>query len=244
MPQKKQTPGNPRRAKKPRPAKATEQAKRKPSAKKSKAAPKAGSKAEKKERASRAPTAFVASGERHDQLPEHGLPEIAFIGRSNVGKSSALGALLKKPDMVRTSKTPGRTQLLNLFRFERKIAFVDLPGYGFAKLSKRQREKLSVMVRDYLAEREGLRGVVVLLDARRDGPSPEDYKVVEWILEHERPILIVLTKIDLVPKNKRLNHVTRYEKAFGLERGSVLTFSAVSGEGRDGLIQQLRGIAQ
>ncbi|MEM6734248.1 MAG: ribosome biogenesis GTP-binding protein YihA/YsxC, partial [Myxococcota bacterium] len=206
--------------------------------------PKPGSKAAKKEIASRAPTAFVASAERHGQLPEHGLPEIAFIGRSNVGKSSALGALLKKPDMVRTSKTPGRTQLLNLFRFERKIAFVDLPGYGFAKLSKKQREKLSFMVRDYLAEREALRGVVVLMDARREGPSPEDAKVVEWILEHERPILIVLNKIDLVPKTKRLNHVRRFERAFGLEPGSVLTFSAVSGEGRDALIQQIRNAAE
>lgn len=201
-------------------------------------------KAEAKERAAKAPTAFVASGERHDQLPEHGLPEIAFIGRSNVGKSSMLGALLKKPDMVRTSKTPGRTQLLNLFRFDGRVALVDLPGYGFAKLSKRQREKLSVMVRDYLAYREGLRGVVMLLDARREGPSDDDYRVVEWISEHERPILIVLTKIDLVPKNRRLTHIRRYEKAFGLEAGSVLTFSASSLEGRDDLVRQLLEIAQ
>ncbi|MEO1170974.1 MAG: ribosome biogenesis GTP-binding protein YihA/YsxC [Myxococcota bacterium] len=201
-------------------------------------------KALERERASRAPTAFVASGERHDQLPTHGLPEIAFIGRSNVGKSSMLGALLKKPDLVRTSKTPGRTQLLNLFRFDGRIALVDLPGYGFAKLSKKQREKLSVMVRDYLADRDGLRGVVVLMDARREGPSEEDYRVVEWISEHERPILIVLTKIDLVPKNRRLTHIRRFEKAFGLEPGAVLTFSASSLEGRDDLVRQLLEISE
>ncbi len=171
------------------------------------------------------------------------MPELAFIGRSNVGKSSCLGRLLKKPDLVRTSKTPGRTQLLNLFRFEGKLAFVDLPGYGFAKLSKKQRDNLSVMVRDYLAEREGLQGVVVLMDARRDGPTPEDYRVVEWILEHERPILIVLTKIDLIAKNKRLSHVVRFEKALGLERGSVMTFSATTGEGREELLRQLWEVA-
>lgn len=207
--------------------------------KKKTARKKPSKKEEARVQAAKAPTTFVASAERHDQLPEHKLPEIAFIGRSNVGKSSMLGALLKKPDLVRTSKTPGRTQLINFFRFDGRLALIDLPGYGFAKLSKKQREKLSVMVRDYLAERTKLSGVVLLLDARREGPSPEDLLVLDWIFQHERPTLVVLTKIDLVPKNKRLTHVRRYEKALGLEPGDALTFSATSLEGRDELVRQL-----
>lgn len=171
------------------------------------------------------------------------MPEIAFIGRSNVGKSSALGVLLRKPDLVRVSKTPGRTQLLNLFRFEGSTAFVDLPGYGYAKLSKSQKDRLSVMVRDYLAEREGLSGVVLLMDARRDGPSDDDRRVADWILEHDRPLLLVLTKIDQVPKNRRLHHTRRYERAFEVEPGVAIPFSAATGEGREALLRQIQAVS-
>lgn len=171
------------------------------------------------------------------------MPEIAFIGRSNVGKSSALGVLLRKPDLVRVSKTPGRTQLLNLFRFEGSTAFVDLPGYGYAKLSKSQKERLGAMVRDYLAEREGLSGVVLLMDARREGPSDDDRRVADWILEHDRPLLLVLTKIDQVPKNRRLHHTRRYERAFEVESGFAIPFSAATGEGREALLRQIQAVS-
>lgn len=216
-----------------RPAKKLDPATKKPSAK-----------AERKERERNAPTSFVASASNHRQLPEHGLPEFAFIGRSNVGKSSALNAILKRPGLVRVSRTPGRTQLLNLFRFEGKLALMDLPGYGFAKLSKKQRDELSVMIRDYLCERDGLLGVVVLLDARRDGPTDDDLSVIRWIQENERPVLPVLTKIDLIPKNRRIHRLRLFEKALGLEPGAVLAFSAETREGRPELLRSLLELAQ
>lgn len=190
------------------------------------------------------PTAFVQSAQRHGELPDHHLPEIGLIGRSNVGKSSALNVLLRTKDLARVSKTPGRTQLLNLFRFENRIAFVDLPGYGYAKLSKRAKDRISVMVRDYLAERDALCGVLLLLDARRDGPSPDDLQVASWILDHKKPLLLTLTKIDQVPKNRRVHHQRRYERAFGVESGTSVTFSAVSGGGRAELLRHIESVAR
>jgi GTP-binding protein len=182
---------------------------------------------------------FVTSAPTVSGLPALGLPEIAFAGRSNVGKSTLLGTVLRQPRLVRTSRTPGRTQLLNLFSFEDRMALVDLPGYGYAKLSKTKRRMLQEAIRGYIAEREGLLGVVLLLDARRESVTDDDRRIVEWVLQHERGLLVTLTKIDLVAKNRRLHHVRRIEKALGIPAGQALACSGQTGEGRDELVAQL-----
>ncbi len=186
------------------------------------------------------PTRFIISASKVDQLPEHELPEFAIIGRSNVGKSSLLGTLLKKPALVRTSRTPGRTQLLNLFLFENSIALVDLPGYGYAKMSKTQASAMQRMIADYFAERRELHGVLQLFDARRDGPTADDERVAEWIMGHNRQLLLVLTKVDLIAKNQLKAKSRAFEKALRVPQDSALLFSSKTGAGRAELVSRLR----
>ncbi|MBJ80061.1 MAG: hypothetical protein CMH60_01965 [Myxococcales bacterium] len=182
---------------------------------------------------------FVLSAATPKGLPDLGLPEIAFLGRSNVGKSSVIGSLLKQPSLVRTSRQPGRTRLLNLFVFEERLAFVDLPGYGYAKASKTIRSDLTKMIGSYLAKREELSVLVLILDSRREKISELDRRVMEYLLESGVPLVALLNKIDLVQKNKRLQRVTQIAKAFDLSRDHFLTYSAKKGEGRRELIKHL-----
>ena len=186
------------------------------------------------------PTRLIISASKVTQLPEHEFPEFAIIGRSNVGKSSLLGSLLKKPQLVRTSRTPGRTQLLNLFLFENAIALVDLPGYGFAQMSKAQASAMQRMIADYFAERRGLHGVLQLFDARRDGPTDDDLRVAEHIMGHNRQLLVVLTKIDLIPKNELKSRTRAFEKALGVRQDASVAFSSKTGAGRGELLAALR----
>ncbi len=174
---------------------------------------------------------FVMSAPNFEGLPDHGLPEVAFAGRSNVGKSSLVGNLLGSPKLVRTSRTPGRTQLLNLFVHKDELAVVDLPGYGYAKLSHTDRRRMSAMMRAYIAERHCLRGVVLVLDARRDGVSVLDAEMAQWAVEHHRPVLLAVTKCDLVPKNRRLHQARLLEKTLGVPEGATLLCSSKSHEG-------------
>jgi GTP-binding protein len=185
-------------------------------------------------------TRFVTSASKVAQLPEHDFPEFAVIGRSNVGKSSLLNALLKRTKLVRVSHTPGRTQLLNMFLFENDIALVDLPGYGYAQMSKQQRAQMQAMIAEYLAKRSGLYGVLQLFDARREEPSAEDRAVAEWIFEHNRQILVVLTKTDLIPKNQLKGRARAIEKAMGVPQDAALVFSSKTGVGCGELIARLR----
>jgi GTP-binding protein len=173
---------------------------------------------------------FVASANRADGLPDLGLVEIAFAGRSNVGKSSLLGALMRQPDLVRTSRTPGRTQALNLFAAG-ELALVDLPGYGYAKLSKSERAGLDKLLRSYLLERETLAGVVLLVDARREEVSDLDRKFVRMVIECPRRLLVVINKADLVPKPRRRHVTILIEDGLDIPRGSSLLCSATTGEG-------------
>jgi GTP-binding protein len=185
-------------------------------------------------------TRFVTSAARVDRLPEHEYPEFAVIGRSNVGKSSLLNAVLKRAKMVRTSRTPGRTQLLNLFLFENAIALVDLPGYGYAQMSKADRASMQRMITEYLAERPRLYGVMQLFDARRDEPTEDDLHVADWVMQHHRQLLVVLTKTDLVPKNQLKARARAFEKALGVPQDAALLFSSKTNAGRDELVARLR----
>ncbi|MBT6177496.1 MAG: YihA family ribosome biogenesis GTP-binding protein [Deltaproteobacteria bacterium] len=182
---------------------------------------------------------FIASSPNFSKLPVLDLPEIAFAGRSNVGKSSLIGRLIGQASLVRTSRTPGRTQMLNLFQVDNRWAFVDLPGYGYAKLSKTQRKELQIMIADYLARRDTLRAVVLVLDARRTKVSDDDLTAVDWVAHHNRLLVPAITKSDLVPKNKRLNHVRQIEKQLQVQAGTAVVCSAKSGEGKRALYSRL-----
>jgi GTP-binding protein len=167
------------------------------------------------------------------------MPEVAFAGRSNVGKSSLVGTLMGQPKLVRTSRTPGRTQLLNLFVHRDLLAIVDLPGYGYAKLSHTDRRRLSLMMREYVAARTCLRGVVVVLDARRETPSELDLEMVSWAMQANRQVLLAVTKCDLVPKTRRLHQTRLLEKAMGVPQGCALMCSSKSQEGLKELHRRL-----
>jgi GTP-binding protein len=186
---------------------------------------------------------FITSAARVDQLPDHDLCEIAFVGRSNVGKSSLLGALLGQSKLVRTSRTPGRTQLLNLFTFQDKFALVDLPGYGYAKLSKLQRRQLHTMIRTYVKERQLLRGLVLVLDARREAATADDQAMAAWAMQQGRALLLAVTKADCVAKPRRLHQARRLEQSIGAPAGSAVLCSGHTQEGLEELYGRLAELA-
>lgn len=172
-----------------------------------------------------------ASGPREFPAPE--LPEFAFAGRSNVGKSSLINMVVGKQGLARTSNTPGRTRRLYWFRVVpqkgKPIAFVDLPGYGYARVPKAMRQSWRPLVESYLVGRASLRSVLVLIDARR-GPGPEEAELLEWLDAESIDALVVLTKIDKLPKSKRKPAAYALKRELGLARDPLPT-SAQSGEG-------------
>jgi GTP-binding protein len=140
---------------------------------------------------------------------------------------------------VRTSRTPGRTRLLNQFVFEERLAVVDLPGYGFAKMSKSERDKMAEMIRTYVSERTALRAIVLVVDARRAEVSELDLLAAEKVTERGLPLVIVATKADAVAKNRRLDQLRRIEHSLGVPSGTVLLASSRTGDGRGDLVRVL-----
>jgi GTP-binding protein len=175
-------------------------------------------------------TYFVAGATGLGNCPDSAWPEIAFVGRSNVGKSSLINTLLNRKGLVRTSSTPGRTQMLNFFAVNEKLHFVDLPGYGFARAPRAVREKWQPMIRTYLSRRENLKAVVWLLDARRE-PSREDLQFLDWLEEAGRPTIPVVTKVDKLSRNELSRQLAVITGATNLDREAFTTFSAVTREG-------------
>ena len=184
---------------------------------------------------------FDKSATTPDGWPADGLPEIAFAGRSNVGKSSMLNELVHREGLARVSKTPGRTRLLNFFQvtFERaatkrKLRFCDLPGYGYAKVSKAERAGWVRMIETYLREREELKAVVVIVDGKV-GPTDVDLEMIGWLAEAGRRSILVATKIDKLSKAQRAMQLRKIETALGQPPRTMLGFSSVDGQGRDEL---------
>ncbi|MBE0576744.1 MAG: YihA family ribosome biogenesis GTP-binding protein [Desulfuromonadales bacterium] len=173
---------------------------------------------------------FITSAPSLASCPVSEWPEIAFAGRSNVGKSSLINCLLNRKGLVRTSSTPGRTQLLNYFAINESLYFVDLPGYGFARAPRSVREKWQPMVHGYLKGRQSLRAVVWLLDVRRD-PSPEDLEFLDWLEENEIPTIPVVTKIDKVSKNQLARSLAKISSATGLSKDLLTPFSVQTRQG-------------
>lgn len=169
--------------------------------------------------------------------PEHfvrdGLPAIAFVGRSNVGKSSLLNRLLRRKGLARTSSTPGRTQAVNYFLIDRKLYFVDLPGYGYARAPKRERQRWSDVINAYLSSSEPRPLVVLLMDGRIGG-TDLDRQALEYLQGLDLEVLVVATKIDKVPRGKRVRAMRTVRATLGAdEQLPVLAVSAATGEGID-----------
>ncbi len=183
---------------------------------------------------------FVLSAKEPAHYPPATFPEIAFAGRSNVGKSSLINALLKRKGLARTSNTPGRTQEINFFSVNNSLYFIDLPGYGYAKVPERIRNHWGPMIETYLSRRQTLRLVILILDIRRD-PSEEDRLLIDWLHYYRLPFLIVLTKIDKVSRNQRGDRQRRIDAALNLAPGTLLIpFSAKTGDGKDLLWREIK----
>lgn len=181
---------------------------------------------------------FVKSATQPTHYPESDQPEIAFAGRSNVGKSSLINVLLNRKNLVRTSSTPGRTQLLNFFAVNGNFSLVDLPGYGFAKVPLAVKKAWGPMIRTYLEMRENLRAVVFILDIRRV-PGEEDIQMLDWLEEFGVPTIPVVTKLDKVNRSQRERQLKQIALATGLDKEVFSLFSAQTKEGRDDIWERI-----
>lgn len=185
---------------------------------------------------------FVTSAVTPAQYPADIGAEIAFVGRSNVGKSSLINTLLNRRGLAKTSSTPGKTRMINFFRVNGKLGFVDLPGYGFAKVSRAERAGWGPMVEQLFQTRQKLGGVVHIIDVRHP-PTADDRQTRDWLLQWSRPLLVVATKVDKIGRPQRPKHVKQIAEALSLDEDQAVTlFSAQTGEGRDKIWQWMRAI--
>jgi GTP-binding protein len=165
------------------------------------------------------------------------LPEIAFLGRSNVGKSSLINSLLRRRALARTSNTPGRTQSINFFLINERFYFVDLPGYGYAKVSKQMRQDWGKMAEDYLSRRRDLVLSVQLVDSRHE-PTALDNQLHEWLVFNRKPHIIVATKADKLSSNNLRKSLEEIEKQLPSSR-AVIAYSSTTGRGRDAVWREI-----
>jgi GTP-binding protein len=182
---------------------------------------------------------FITTATRPEQYPREPIPEVAFVGRSNVGKSSMINTLANRKKLVRVSNTPGRTRTLNFFDVvvenkgrKKLIRLCDLPGYGFAKVSKDEREQWKVMIENYLRERHTLKVVVSIIDGEI-GATPDDVQMLDTLQEMPPKILVAATKIDRLSRNRRKGRVDSLQKQLELPRGALIGFSSTDRIGVD-----------
>ena len=185
--------------------------------------------------------AYVKSVSRVSLLPESQFPEIAFAGRSNVGKSSVLNKLANIRNLAKISSTPGKTRQINFFLINKNLHFVDLPGYGYAKVSKSMKESWGRLVEEYLKKSQYLRGVVLLLDARRE-PFEADLQLLEWLDYYHREKLVVLTKTDKLSRSALVLNVENASKILNINSDSFVLFSAKTGEGKEKILNWMSGL--
>ena len=177
---------------------------------------------------------FITSATKPSRYPKRALPEIAFAGRSNVGKSSLINTLVNRKHLVKTSSTPGRTQLINFFDINGQMGFVDLPGYGYAKVPVSVRKKWGPMIETYLSDRETLSGVVVIMDIRRI-PRQEELNLLAWLNHYAIASILVLTKTDKLSKNKQAQQHQLIARALERPKNDFILFSAKTRRGKDAL---------
>lgn len=170
-----------------------------------------------------------------DQLPEQNFPQIAFAGRSNVGKSSLMNTLVGQKNLAKTSSTPGKTVRINFFLINDKIYFVDLPGYGYAKTSKKEKKVWGSLIEGYLSYSENLKGVIQIIDIRHP-PFPSDIELLEFLSFYNKPVLVVLTKADKLSKSKMMESQKKAKEILKLNENSLVVFSAKTKMGKDEIL--------
>jgi GTP-binding protein len=184
---------------------------------------------------------LIISAVRKDQYPKEQLPEIALAGRSNVGKSSFINKMIQRKSMARTSSKPGKTQTLNFYLINESFYFVDVPGYGYAKVSKKERLAFGRMMEGYFTTREQLKLAVLLVDLRHS-PTEDDQLMYNFLKYHELPVLIIGTKLDKVPRSNRASNINRIKKVLNMDpEDNFVPFSSETGEGRDEAWGVIRG---
>ena len=186
----------------------------------------------------------MAAAAGAEQFPAPGAPEVAFLGRSNVGKSSLLNRLVARKSLAKISSTPGKTRLLHWYRLQRRgreLWLVDLPGYGYAKVSRQERERWQPLVESYLGARPSLRAAVLLQDLRRDW-SEDESLLVAWLAEREVPVRVALTKCDKLKPMRRAQRVRVLKQQTGLAKSHVIATSAQSGDGMQELWAAIDGL--
>lgn len=174
-------------------------------------------------------SSYAVSAVREDQYPKDDLPEIALSGRSNVGKSSLINTLLNRKNLARTSSQPGKTQTLNFYLVNDEFYLVDVPGYGYARVSQKKRQEFGEMIQDYLETRPNLKGLVILIDSRHE-PTKDDIAMYNYAQYLNLPILVVCTKIDKIKRSQVNKVMSRLKKNIDLnyDHVTVLTFSSVT----------------
>ena len=176
---------------------------------------------------------LLLSAANKSHYPQDDLPEVALAGRSNVGKSSFINTLLGRKNLARTSGKPGKTRLLNFYNIDDKLRFVDVPGYGYAKVSKADRAKWGKMIEEYLTSRDNLRAVVSLVDFRHD-PSADDVQMYDFLKFYDIPVILVATKADKVPRGKWNKHEAAVKKKLNFDKlDQFIIFSSVDRTGLD-----------
>ena len=174
-------------------------------------------------------SSYAVSAVKESQYPKDNLPEIALAGRSNVGKSSLINTLLKRKNLARTSSQPGKTQTLNFYLVNDEFYLVDVPGYGYAKVSQKRRQEFGEMIQDYLETRPNLKGLIILIDSRHE-PTKDDIAMYEYAQCLNIPILVVCTKMDKIKKSESYMVMSGLKKNLDLDYDhvAVLTFSSVT----------------
>lgn len=184
---------------------------------------------------------FVISAASKKQYPEEGIPEIALAGRSNVGKSSFVNRLIARKNLARTSSKPGKTQTLNYYKINDLFHFVDVPGYGYAKVSKTERKRWGEMMEEYFSERENLTAVFLITDVRHE-PTKDDCMMYDYLKHFDFPVTVIATKADKIPKGKQASYIKRTKQTLNMDQEDrVILFSAETSIGKEEVWGMLKG---
>ncbi len=187
--------------------------------------------------------AFLTSMDRYRDYPGIGLPEVAVAGKSNVGKSSMINRLCRRNKLAKTSSTPGKTRLLNVFDIDGQLRLMDLPGYGFAKVDKQEKQRWAGMLEGYFAESVTLRRVLHLVDIRHD-PTQDDRDMNGFLRAYDLPFTVIATKADKISRGARMKHVAAICRALQVQPWEVIPWSSETGEGRETVIALLEGVLE
>lgn len=176
---------------------------------------------------------MVISAVRPEQYPDEGYPEFALAGRSNVGKSSFINRMIARKSLARTSSKPGKTQTLNFYKIEEQLFFVDVPGYGYAKVSKTEREAWGQMIEEYLTGRETLQAVIQIIDVRHP-PTADDCMMYDFLVHYDIPAIVIATKVDKIPKGRVNRNLKIVKEKLNMRSGDpLIAFSAETSAGMD-----------